>query len=279
MRVVVDGLVFPECPRWHDDHLWFSNTHEGEVHRVDPVAGTDDIAFQHSSAVAGLGFRSDGRMVVVDANHQQLLIVEDGKATVHADLSPVVGSFSCNDMAVDRAGRAYVGNFGFDVMGGAQPAPANLAVAHPDGGVEVAAAGLMFPNGTIITDDGRTLIIAETFAARLTAFDIEDGGRLTNRRVFAEVEGMRPDGICLDAEGAVWVASPGFGVMRVHEGGTVSERIPTPERTTYACVLGGPGRTTLFLCTGTTHVVGEARRLRSGKIEAVDVSVPGAGIP
>jgi sugar lactone lactonase YvrE len=280
--VVVDGLTFPECPRWHGDRLWFSDTHEGRVHRFDPGTGRDEVAFAHSRPVAGLGFLPGGELVVVAANDQRLLRVDvdrPGGAVEYADLSPVAGSMPCNDMAVDERGRAYVGNFGFDILGGAPPAPADLALVHPDGTVEVAASRLMFPNGTIVTPDGSTLIVAETMAARLAAFDIGADGRLSHRRTFAEVEDMRPDGICLDAEGAVWVASPGFGAMRVHAGGAVSERIPTPGRRTYACVLGGSGRTTLFLCTGTSHVVEEARRIRSGKIEAVDVSVPGAGIP
>src|SRR4030095_8000596 len=154
---------------------------------------------------------------------------------------------------VDRAGRAYVGNFGFDLNGGAAHRATNLALVHPDGRVEVASDDMMFPNGTVITPDGRTLIVGETFRAQLTAFDVGADGQLSNRRVWAALERAVPDGICLDAEGAIWGASPvSKGVLRVREGGAVADRIEV-EHQAYACMLRGADRRTLSVCTAATH--------------------------
>jgi sugar lactone lactonase YvrE len=181
-------------------------------------------------------------------------------------------------MVVDARGRAYVGNFGFDLNGGAPHAPTNLALVHADGRVEVAASDLLFPNGAVITPDGRTLIVGETMAARLTAFDIAEGGRLSNRRVWAQLERAIPDGICLDAEGAIWVASPiSHGVLRVREGGEVLQRISV-ENQAYACMLGGADRRTLYICTAETHDPAKTSGNR-GRIEVAQVDVPGAGLP
>jgi sugar lactone lactonase YvrE len=220
----------------------------------------------------------DGRLLVVSLNARKLLRREaDGRLVVHADLSPVL-PFKANDMVVDARGRAYVGNFGFDLNAGEKPTPTNMALAHPDGRVELAASDLAFPNGTVITPDGRTLIVGETFAGRLTAFDVADDGRLSNRRVWAQLEKAVPDGICLDAEGAIWVASPvSKGVLRVREGGAVVERVEV-ENQAYACMLGGPDRRTLFVCTAETHDPGKTAT-RRGRIEATEVAVPGAGLP
>src|SRR4030095_4796083 len=179
---------------------------------------------------------------------------------------------------VDRAGRAYVGNFGFDLNGGAAHRATNLALVHPDGRVEGASDDMMFPNGTVITPDGRTLIVGETFRAQLTAFDVGADGQLSNRRVWAPLERAVPDGICLDAEGAIWVASPvSKGVLRVREGGAVADRIEV-EHQAYACMLGGADRRTLYVCTAATHDPAKTGT-RSGRIEAVEGAVPGARLP
>src|SRR5690606_3069492 len=179
----------------------------------------------------------------------------------------------------DAHGRAYVGNFGFDLHGRAPLAPAALALVHPDGRVEVAAKDLLFPNGMVITPDGRTLVVAETFGARLTAFDVGEDGRLANRRTWAELAGGAvPDGICLDAEGAIWVASPTTNeFLRVREGGAVAVRIAV-DRSAIACMLGGPERRTLFLCTSRAHAPAETGA-REARIATVEVDVPGAGRP
>jgi sugar lactone lactonase YvrE len=204
-------------------------------------------------------------------------------------MSSLVANF-CNDMVVDGNGRAYVGNLGFDFRA---PKPelhtAELVMVEPDGRARVVADGLGFPNGSVVTPDGRTLIVGETYAARFTAFDIESDGSLRNRRVWAQFDELgfcahngpriRPDGCCLDAEGAIWLASPGIDqVLRVREGGEITHRI-TPSQVPYACMLGGPDRKTLFVLTATTHAVPQVITARSGRIETALVDVAGAGFP
>jgi sugar lactone lactonase YvrE len=235
--------------------------------------------FTHSGPVSGLGWLPDGRMLVVSMVDQKLLRIEpDGGAAVHGDLSGIATG-RCNDMVVDAAGRAYVGNFGYDYPAGAMK-PAKLARVDPDGTVSAAADELVFPNGSMITPDGKTLIVGETFAGRMTAFDIAADGSLAGRRVWAALpERAVPDGACLDAEGAIWVASPTTNdVLRMHEGGRVSERIDTG-RGTFACMLGGEDRRTLFIFTGDGSDPKISREKRTASIVAVEVEVPGAGLP
>jgi sugar lactone lactonase YvrE len=275
-RVLLDGLRFPEGPRWHRDRLWFSEMHAGVVLAVD-LAGRVETIVAVPNEPSGLGWDPEGRLLVVSMQDRRLLRLEATGLVEVADLTPFA-TFHCNDMVVDGRGRAYVGNFGFDLHGKAQPVPANLILVHPDGRAEIAAPDLRFPNGTVITPDGRTLIVGESFGARLTAFDVGDDGRLSNRRVWAQLEKAVPDGICLDAEGAVWVASPVSNeVQRVREGGTVAERIAL-DRSAIACMLGGPDRRTLFVCTAKAHDPAETGA-RQGRIETIEVDVPGAGWP
>jgi sugar lactone lactonase YvrE len=278
-EVVVDGLVFTECPRWHDRHVWYSDTHVGEVHRFDPVTGVDVIVARHTSSVSGLGFLPDGSLLAVSSMARKVLRLVGDAFVEHADMSAVVGPWPCNDMAVDAKGRAYVGGFGYDIFGGAPMVATHLALVTPDGSVRAVGDEVTFPNGTIVTPDGATLIVAETMSERLVAFTIADDGSLVDQRVYAQVDGLVPDGICLDEEGAVWVAHPRAGAVRVMPGGAVTDRIELPGRNVYACVLGGDDRRTLFACTGTTHDRVEAGRVRSAKLEAVTVDVPGAGVP
>ena len=190
-----------------------------------------------------------------------------------------MASFHCNDMVVDELGRAYVGNFGFDLHAGQPQVSTNLIRVEPDGRAKIAAEDLLFPNGTVITPDGRTLIVAESFAGRLTAFDVGDDGSLSNRRVWAQLEGVAPDGICLDAEGAIWVANAaGHSVQRVFEGGRIERTISVGELTAYACMLGGPERKTLFICTCSGSGADVAQKT-DGRIETINVDVAGAGLP
>jgi sugar lactone lactonase YvrE len=277
LRVLLDGLRFPEDPRWRDGRLWFSDMHDGRVLALSPDGGLETVAVLDDEP-SGLGWLPDGRLLVVSLNARKLLRREaDGRLVEHADLSAVL-PFKANDMVVDARGRAYVGNFGFDLNAGEPAVATTMALAHPDGRVELAAQDLSFPNGTVITPDGRTLVVGETFAARLTAFDVADDGTLSGRRVWAQLEKAVPDGICLDAEGAIWVASPvSKGVLRVREGGAVVDRVDV-ETNAYACMLGGPDRRTLFVCTAETHDPAKTGA-RRGRIEAVPVAVPGAGLP
>jgi sugar lactone lactonase YvrE len=206
------------------------------------------------------------------------LLAFDG-STLHsvAELG-ALASGPCNDMVIDAADRAYIGNFGFDRHAGESPRSTCLIRVDPDGSVHRAADELMFPNGMAITPDGATLIVAETYAHRLTAFAIGRDGALSRRRLFAALPDCFPDGICLDAEGAVWVADArGRRVIRVRDGGTIAQTITT-ERTVFACMLGGEDRRRLFLCTSSGSGPGMAEK-RDGRIEAVRVDVPGAGLP
>ncbi|XOV89601.1 MAG: SMP-30/gluconolactonase/LRE family protein [Pseudomonadota bacterium] len=277
METVVEGLSFPEGPRWHAGRFYFSDFYQHAVFALGEDGEMETVA-EVPGQPSGLGWLPDGRLLVVSMTDRRLLRQEtDGSLSLHADLSDIA-AFHCNDMVVDANGRAYVGNFGFDTHAGVPPAPANLALVEPDGTVSVAATDLAFPNGTVITPDGRTLIIGETYAGRLTAFDIDDRGRLSNRRVWAEIAPHVPDGICLDAEGAIWVADPrGNCVVRVQAGGKILARIDVG-RGAFACALGGDDRKTLYVCTATgSGPHAEARR--DGRIECVRVSVPAAGLP
>lgn len=278
-EVVADGFAFPECPRWRDGRLWFSDQHDRAVLRLDPSGGASEKVVEVPGQPSGLGWLADDSLLVVSMVDRRVMRLTEGRLEEHADLS-AVATFHCNDMVVDWEGRAYVGNFGFDFEAGAAPVLAALALVHPDGRVEVAARDLSFPNGAAVTRDGETLVVAESSAARVSAFDIAEDGTLVNRRVFAQLEGAVPDGICLDAEGAVWIASPiGNKVLRVLHGGKVTHQVDVSPQNAYACVLGGSDRRTLFVCTAPTHASQETTRLHGGRIEAVEAPVPGAGIP
>ena len=228
---------------------------------------------------SGLGWTPDGALLVVSMLDRRLLRVENGTTRVHADLS-AVATGPCNDMVVDGRGRAYVGNFGYDRHKGEPPRTTCLVRVDPDGRVTRAAEDFFFPNGTVITPDGRTLIIGETQAHRLTAFDVAPDGALDNRRVWAPLdERVFPDGMCLDAEGAIWVSDArGSALLRVREGGTVDRTVSTGTRYAFACMLGGVDRRTLFVCTSTGSGPAMADK-RDGAIETVRVDVPGAGLP
>ena len=277
LQIVAEGLSFPEGPRWHDGKLYFSDFYRHVVNAIEP-GGELEIVAEVPTQPSGLGWLPDGRLLIVSMLDRKLLRQEPGGELVeHADLGGVA-TWHCNDMVVDGQGRAYVGNFGFDTHGGGSQKPADLARVDPDGSVTVAAREFQFPNGTVITPDGKRLMIGETRAQRLTAFDIDGDGNLTNRRLWADIDPHYPDGICLDAEGAIWVADPrGNCVIRVKEGGEITDSIDVG-RGAYACMLGGEDGRTLFICTATgSGLHAEARR--DGRIEASRVAVPHAGLP
>ncbi len=278
MAILLENLSFPEGPRWHEGKLFFSDFYQHAVIAVDET-GDSRVVASVPTQPSGLGWLPDGRMLIVSMTDRKLLRQEaDGSLVTHADLGGIA-TFHCNDMVVGGEGRAYVGNFGFDTHGDpVVPCGAKLALVQPDGSVTEVAADLEFPNGTIITPDGKLLVIAESRGRRLTAFDIGGDGMLSNRRVWAELGEHVPDGICLDAEGAVWVADPrGNCVIRVHEGGEIVDRVDI-DQGAYACMLGGAGGNRLFVCTATgSGPHAEARR--EGRIEVFDVEVPRAGYP
>ena len=286
-RLLASGLHFGEGPRWHDDVLWFSDFFDYAVKTVD-LAGRIEVKLTLADRPSGLGWMPDGRLLVVSMTARSVLRLEGRQLVLHADLSPLA-TFHCNDMVVDSMGRAYVGNFGFDLdtaeingtLGEVVAAHegATLVRVDPDGSIHAAARGLMFPNGTVITPDGRTMIVAESFGARLTAFDVAGDGSLSNRRVWADLGGRVPDGICLDAEGAVWVANPlASECFRVVEGGEVIDVVETDNRC-FACMLGGPDRRTLFMLTSQYSLAVEAAVRRTGNVLVADVDAPGAGLP
>lgn len=277
--VFVDGYTYFECPRWHEDRLWLSDFYTGQVIRValdGQVEKMADVPQQPS----GLGWLPDGRLLIVSMRDRQLLRREpNGELVVHADLSGIATGH-LNDMVVDARGRAYVGNFGFDLDHGADPTDATLAIVEPDGAVRAGPGDLAFPNGMVITPDGGTLIVGETMAGRLTAFTIGPNGDLADRREFARTEGALPDGICLDARGGVWIACPLTGrVLRVEAGGAITDVVTLPERKAFACMLGDDDRRTLYICAAPTFDPDETVVARNGAIESVRVDVPGAGLP
>lgn len=273
LQRLLDGLGFAEGPRWHDGRLWFSDFGERVVRAVDLNGGVTEIV-RVSNTPSGLGWLPDGSLLVVSMNDQRVMRVGAGGMVEHSDLSRFA-KFPCNDMVVDARGNAYVGHMGFDLFARPlQPIAASLIKVSPDGAASVAATELLFPNGAVISADGRTLIVAETFGQRLTAFDIAEDGSLSGKRVFAALPGRAPDGICIDQAGAVWVAdAAGQACVRVEDGGAITDVIST-ERGCFACALGGPDGRTLFLCTADGYDPAALAK-RTGSIELVEVRVPG----
>lgn len=275
---LLDRLVFPECPRWRNGTLWFADCHDGKVINMT-VDGSVLEAFDIPGGPAGIGWLPGGDMLVVSM--ADLCIyrrAKDGALRRHADLSRY-HRHHANDMVVDGAGNAYVGEVGFRPDEKARSTC--VLLVRPDGSVEVAANDMMTPNGSVITSDHSTLVVAESRERRLTAFKISADGTLTDRLVFAQLGPDEvPDGICLDAEGCIWVASPRAGsIMRVHPSGMVVERISTGDLKPYACMLGGADRRDLFVCLAADHDPASTKRLRRGTIGVISVAVAGSGHP
>jgi sugar lactone lactonase YvrE len=275
--ILLDGLRFGEGPRWHQGRLWFSDMHDCKVLALDPNGEVETIV-EVPNQPSGLGWLPDGTLLIVSMADRRLLKLAPGGLEEVADLS-ALASFHCNDMVVDPVGRAYIGHFGFDLLNNAPRAFAELILVTPDGKARVVAEEMRFPNGTVITPDGTVLIVGETTAGALTAFDITADGSLTNRRTWAQLEAAVPDGICLDADNGIWVASPVSNeALRVEEGGRVTDRIQV-ETQAFACMLGGEDRKTLFILTAESSDPNESERNRSGRVETVQVDVAGAGSP
>jgi sugar lactone lactonase YvrE len=289
---LVGGGAFFECPRWHDGRLWVSDYWRHQVVAISPE-GTTETVVEVPGSPSGLGWLPDGTLLVVSMQDTKLLRVDNGATVVHADLSAHSGPQS-NDMVVDAAGRAYVSTIDFAAF--ADMATTNLVRVDPDGSVSVAADGLLFPNGSVITPDGSTLIVAESWGQRLTAFDLEPDGSLVNRRDWARFAppqatgtpgqpgrwSCAPDGITLDAEGAVWVAdAANKRAVRVREGGQILEELQAGDLDVIACALGGEDGRTLFLCTTLDFRLPpeEAAGLRPARILTCRVDVPHAGRP
>jgi sugar lactone lactonase YvrE len=277
LKVLLDGLAFPEGPRWHDGKFVFSDMHAHQVLAVD-LAGKSSVVCEVPKRPSGLGWLPDGRMLVVSMTDRKLLRLDPDGLTTVADITKLA-PFDCNDMVTDSKGRSYVGNFGFDLHANEKPRTTTLVMVEPNGNARIVAEDLMFPNGAVITPDSRTLIVGESFGSRLTAFDIAGDGSLSNRRVWADLGKHVPDGICLDAEGAIWVACPTASeVIRVKLGGEVLETIKVATDA-FACMLGGPDGRTLFVATAGTSDPEKCRAARDGRIEITQVEVGRAGLP
>lgn len=277
-ELLIGGLTFPECGRWHEGKLWFSDVDEGRIKTLD-LSGRCDAVVEIPGFAAGLGWAPNGNLLIVGASERKLFRWDGAVLNEHADLCGL-GQTLFNDMVVRGNGEAYVGTVSHDLLSGAEPTPACIALVRNDGTSQLVADGLALPNGMVITPDGRTLICGETLGARYTAFDIEEDGILSNARLWAEVPGETPDGCCLDAEGAVWCSSfASRSVVRVLPGGALTDRIPVTNTNPYGCMLGGAERRTLFILCADTHERPKTLELKSGKILAVEVDVPGAGLP
>jgi sugar lactone lactonase YvrE len=257
--------------------LWFTDQHAGAVlalatdGRLETITRTRDRP-------GGLCWLPDGTPIVVYMTERRLMQLGRRGPADYADLS-ALASFHCNDMVADAQGRLYVGNFGFDLHAGEAVRGAEIVLVDVDRRAEVAATDLIFPNGSVITPDAKTLLVAETFAHRVSALALDARGRVRGRRVWAELGEATPDGICLDAQGALWVASPGTeALFRIGPTGEILAQCVT-RGTPYACMLGGADRRTLFVCTAETDRPEEAARRASGRIEWVRVRVPGSGLP
>ncbi len=275
-ETLLAGYRFPEGCRWHHDRLWFSDMHTGVVYSADLASGAVDEVMTVDDQPSGIGWLPDGSMVLSSMLTRQVLRRGlDGKVTVLCDLSQAT-PYPINDLVVDPSGRVIVGEFGYDLYGEAEPQGGSLFGVRPDGGYDVLVDDLVFPNGMAILSTG-VLVVAETFGARLTAFDIAPDGALVNRRVWAQLpEGSTPDGICVDAEDAIWVSSivPGR-FLRVREGGEVTEDIQLDGRLAVDCVLGGADGRTLLLSTADSWQPADTAKTWVGRIETVPVSVGG----
>ena len=278
LHVLMTGIAFGESPRWHDGRLWFCDWGAQELIAVD-LEGKSEVIVRVPSFPFCIDWLRDGRLLIVSASDRRLLRREpDGSIVTHADLSRLSKN-PWNDIVVDGRGNTYVDNIGFDFPGG-EFAPGILALVTPDGSARQVADGVAFPNGIVVTPDNATLILAESYANRLTAFDIAADGTLSNRRLWADLDRGVPDGICIDAENAVWYADvPNMRCVRVREGGEVLQTIDL-DRGCFACMLGGSDRKTLFIVArewrGPTSM---AAPKRTGQVLTVKVSTPGAGWP
>ncbi len=284
IKTLVDsttGLKFTESPRWYNGKLWFIDIHDKRIKTVD-LSGSVETALELPFIPNGFGLTPEGIILVGDAFQRQIYRRAGAVLQQMADISDLT-QFCLSDGIVDAQGRLYVGDIGYNFLDpAAKPVETCVIVlVCPDGRASVVADKLFFPNGIVITPDGRTLIVGETLGHRLTAFDIQEDGSLSNRRVWAQLPtSVGPDGICLDAEGAVWCANPEGedSVVRVREGGEITDQIKVDTHA-YAVMLGGPERRHLFICASGSHDPAEIQRNPSASFQVVEVDVPGAGIP
>lgn len=280
LTTLFEGGHFFEGPRWHEGRWWVSDFYAGVVRAISPDGAVEEVLHLDTQP-SGLGWLPDGSLLVVSMTDHTLRRRDvDGSITVHADLSAHAGGH-LNDMVVDDLGRAWVGNFGFDLMSEGEFATATLVRVDPDGTVTPVASDLMFPNGSVITPDGTTLVVGETYGTRYTAFTIDDDGSLSDRRIWAQLDGIAPDGCALDAEGRIWAADAvGNRCVRVAEGGEVLDEVAAPDGLgVYACMLGGDAGTTLLMCAAPDYFEHNRRAATEAVLVTTTVDVPHAGRP
>jgi sugar lactone lactonase YvrE len=279
-EVLLDGLMIGESPRWHDDRLWFAHWGAGEIVAVDLDGASEVVAEGPPGLGWSIEWLPDGRLLMTG---EELRRQEpDGSLVGHADLSSI-GDHGWNEIVVDGEDRVYVNGMGFR-FGQEEFRPGIIALVGLDGSARQVADEIAFPNGMVVTPDGSGLVISESFAAKLTAFDIAEDGGLSNRRDFAS--GVGPDGICIDAEGAIWTGSGGSGCVRVREGGEILDRVEL-DLMPFACMLGGPDGSTLFIMATDWHMgedpADNMTRLttgpRTGQVLTASATAPHAGWP
>ena len=305
LKKLTGGLYFGEGPRWHENKLWFSDFYSHKVMTLDENNSLETVC-EVPSQPSGLGWLPNGDLLIVSMLDKKILRFSEGSISVHADLSEYV-AHKCNDMVVGRDGTAYVGNFGMGDAGESLNST-HLMIVKSDGTVLKGPDNLLFPNGTVITEDGKNLIIAETLGAKLTSFDIEDNGELTNRKLWARTSPLFslliikflssmgfdlskvdfskysknlhvPDGICLDEKNGIWIASPTTkAVVRIEKGGNITDTINTPKGA-FACMLGGKERKTLYVIISNSSDPEEAQASPEGEIHSIEVEIPGVGKP
>ena len=305
LKKLTGGLYFGEGPRWHENKLWFSDFYSHKVMTLDENNSLETVC-EVPSQPSGLGWLPNGDLLIVSMLDRKILKFSEGSISVHADLSEYV-EHKCNDMVVSRDGTAYVGNFGMGDAGESMNST-HLMIVKSDGTVLKGPDNLLFPNGTVITEDGKKLIVAETLGAKLTSFDIEDNGELINRKLWArtsplfslliikflsllgfdlsKVDFSRysknlhvPDGICLDEKNGIWIASPtSKAVVRIEKGGNITDIISTPKGA-FACMLGGKDRKTLYVIISNSSDPEEAQASPEGEIHSIEVEIPGVGKP
>jgi sugar lactone lactonase YvrE len=275
VRELLSGRGLVESPRWHEGRLFFSDWSAGEVIAVD-LAGRSEVIARVQSLPLCTAFLPDGRQLIVSSQDGRLLRREpDGSLVTYAEL----GVPGWNDIVADGRGRAYVNRVGFDMMAGGEFRPGFVALVTADGSVRDVADDIALPNGMAVTADNSTLIVADSYRHHLVAFDIDDDGALSGRRIWADLGDAAPDGICVDERDAVWYADvPHQRCVRVAEGGAVLQTVEL-DRGGFACVLGGPARTTLFIVAAEWRGMKEMVAPGSGQVLATEVEVPGAGWP
>ncbi len=305
LKKLIGGLYFGEGPRWHENKLWFSDFYSHKVMTLDENNSLETVC-EVPNQPSGLGWLPNGDLLIVSMLDRKILRFSEGSISVHADLSEYV-AHKCNDMVVGRDGTAYVGNFGMGDAGESLNST-HLMIVKSDGTVLKGPDNLLFPNGTVITEDGKNLIIGETLGAKLTSFDIEDNGELTNRKLWARTSPLFslliikflssmgfdlskvdfskysknlhvPDGICLDEKNGIWIASPTTkAVVRIEKGGNITNTINTPKGA-FACMLGGKERKTLYVIISNSSDPEEAQASPEGEIHSIEVEIPGVGKP